>query len=541
MFRIHPNPTPERLAIGTRFLFAILSAEALALFALRLAATLQFDKFAFFDTGSNLTVQYLIGAGYRPTIDFFYPYGLLPLWLGRTWFRIFGFTPIACIATVPLIDVLIVLGFVRLAANLKLNLAGVLIIVLTASLTIPSSFPNLAHGIEPIFLVHSLADQAGGNRRRALALAATCLFVKPSMAYFLGLILIAFMVIERLRIRVRALRLFFREIYPAALVVTSIAAALAVSFGPAAVLRSLIPTQGLAIYRAQGFGFFNSGGQLFLAPRGTPWSYYFANVAGPWIAYTIVLSTAGFVAAKDALGRKGEPDSAPELILTCALLHLSFIFFFFGNESSWIYYFYIPVIGLATAARLGMSWEILVACLAFAIPSIKADKGIMEHLASSRPASSAGRETRGSDAVAIPALPGESGFAYQLWFTTSPSAQTANLWVSAGERKEWMKTLALIRGHRTALLEYAGCGDLLFSEFSPPVTFFLLPGVGRNDLSRKLAQLQASSMVVMARSQNDLLHEIPEIGTVMRRDFVAAFEGDWFIVYARRGNVGNAN
>jgi hypothetical protein len=64
----------------------------------------------------------------------------------------------------PLIDILIVWGFVRFAANLKVNLAGVLIILLTASLTIPSSFLNLTHGVEPIFLLHALA---AGRRESA--------------------------------------------------------------------------------------------------------------------------------------------------------------------------------------------------------------------------------------------------------------------------------------------------------------------------------------------------------------------------------------
>src|SRR5208282_5947011 len=108
-------------------------------------------------------------------------------------------TPIACVAVVPLVDILIIWGFVRFAANVKMNMAGILMILLTASLTIPSGFLNLAHGIEPIFLLHALAFQAGGSRRRALALAAACLFVKPSMAYFLGLVLLAFIVLAALR------------------------------------------------------------------------------------------------------------------------------------------------------------------------------------------------------------------------------------------------------------------------------------------------------------------------------------------------------
>ena len=60
MIRIRTAPTPDKLAIGKSVLFALLTAEALALFVARLPGTLQFDNFAFFDTGANLSVQYLI-------------------------------------------------------------------------------------------------------------------------------------------------------------------------------------------------------------------------------------------------------------------------------------------------------------------------------------------------------------------------------------------------------------------------------------------------------------------------------------------------
>ena len=211
---IRPTPAPDRLAISQRLLFAVLAVEAVAIFVFRLPQTLTFDNFAFFDTGSNLTAQYLISHGYRPALDFGYPYGLLPLLFGRVWFGVCGLTPIACVAVTPLIDILIIWGFVRFAANLKLNLAGVLIILLTATLTIPSSFLNLTHVIEPVLLIHALADQAGGNRRRALALATAALFVKPSMAYFLGFVLLGFIAVGLLARSWTATALFRRRNLP---------------------------------------------------------------------------------------------------------------------------------------------------------------------------------------------------------------------------------------------------------------------------------------------------------------------------------------
>jgi hypothetical protein len=40
-------------------------------------------------------------------------------------------------------------------------------------------------------------------------------------------------------------------------------------------------------------------------------------------------------------------------------------------------------------------------------------------------------------------------------------------------------------------------------------------------------------MMVMPRWQTQLLDDIPEIGAVVRHDFVPAFQGEWFIVYSR--------
>ena len=285
-------PAPDRLAINQHLLFAILTVEAIAIFVYRLPQTLTFDDFAFFDTGSNLTAQYLMTHGYRPVLDFGYPYGLLPLLFGRLWFGTLGLTPIACVAVTPFIDLLIIWQFARFAANLKLNLAGILIILFTVTCTIPSSYLNLTHVFETVLLIHSLADQAGGNRRRALALATTAIFVKPSMAYFVGLVLLVFIVLDCLQRFQSATPARFGSprSHPAALVGVVIAIALVAIFstGTACAYRDRQPG-GRSMFHARGYGFFNGAGRMFLAPPGVPSSFYLVSKAGLWIAYSIVL------------------------------------------------------------------------------------------------------------------------------------------------------------------------------------------------------------------------------------------------------------
>jgi len=196
--------------------------------------------------------------------------------------------------------------------------------------TIPPAFPDSAPLIGPIFLLQARAVRGCVNRRRALASAAATLFVKPSMAYFLGLLLIAFILIDWQRNPARGMRELASEMYPAAIVTGAIAATLFAYFGIAPVIRSLIPSQGSTMYRALSYGLFGPEGRAFLAPRGAPWIHYFADVARPRIAYTAALLVAASFSGLDTpTNLCKRRDSTLEMILTCALLHLSFIFFFF--------------------------------------------------------------------------------------------------------------------------------------------------------------------------------------------------------------------
>lgn len=525
---------PEHLVIDAKLLFAILLLEAVALFIVRLPGTLSFNSFAFFDTGANLTAQYLITHGLRPAVDFSYFYGLLPLLFGRFWFGLFGLTPRACVALVPLMDIFIVWGLVRFAVNVRLNIGGVLLLCATGFLIIPSSFLNLTHGIEPIFIIYALADQAAGNRRRALALATFCVFVKPSMAFFLGFVLLVFILVEAARARGQFLLDVLHDTWPAALSGLCAALAIALAFGWPSLVRSLFPFEGAAEYRAQGFGLFNEAGRPFLFPVGVPWTYYLVNVAGPWALYTITLIAGSLVVITKALklGLTHPASEVSEVIGICLFLHLSFIFLFFGNEFSWMLYFYILVLGLAALARHSKWWQIIVIVLALFLPLSKVGKALAAHLASRTQVVAASR--RGSNRVA--ALPVEAGFTFQLWRSTQPSPEVGGLWVSRAEGAEWRKVLGMIRGHRAALLEYYGCGALLFPEFSPPVTVYLVPGSGQpgdvtGDIARKVTQLKSADMVVSPIWHLPGLRQIPSVRAVMRRDFRLKYEGANFAVF----------
>ena len=279
-----------------------------------------------------------------------------------------------------------------------------------------------SHIIEPVLLGHALAYQARGNRGAALALATACVFVKPSMAYLYGLILLAFVLFDGLRRRA-LWQVLQQSIRPAAIAGLGIAAILVAFFGVQPLLNSTFPLGGIKIYGEEHFGFFQSG-RLFWSPPGTSWFYYVTNVAGPWLTATLVLAGAGAVAGYRLLvgpGLQATRARAEEIVLTCALLQLGFISLFFGNQYSWTYYFYVLAIGLAAATVLAVRWKYLVALIAVSIPLVKVNKLLVERFVTP---GTAGATVSPKISPLFDASQG-NGFTYRLW---SSSHRPANCW-----------------------------------------------------------------------------------------------------------------
>jgi hypothetical protein len=514
-------------------LFTALGVEAFFFLVIRFPGAMQFDGFAFSDTGANLTAHYLVAHGYRPVLDFTYHYGLLSLLAADLWFRAFGGTPGACEAAVVFADLFLIWALVRFIISLRLRSPGLLIVVSTLPLTVPYSTLNIAHILEPVLLYNALAAQAAGHRRSALALATACVFVKPSMAYAYGLVLIALSVKERLQEDRELVRDCSLEFYPAALTGLGVFAILALYFGLVPLLRSVIPSEGARAYAANHFGFFHGTGQLFWAPDNASASYYATNTVGPWLAGTLVLVAFAMFSVNKLIApseRSGLDLRTAEIVVTCAALHVAFIVFFFGNSYSWSYYFYLLVFGLAAASQLFPAWQTLICFLALAFPLVKINKFALSHIALPKLPFAISQNLAGSE----PRSPREVEFTYQLWFTSAPTAETAGLWASPQERTEWMKVLSLIKGQRTAVLDRFGCVELLFPEFAPPVTLYMVPGAPTAEMvARKVSQLESVSRIVMPCWESGLLDSWPPIGNVVREHFADLWQGNFFVVYQR--------
>ena len=213
-----------------RKLFALFSAGLLAICLLRLPDTLSFENTALCEFGANLTAQYLVAHGYRPTLDFGYAYGLLPLVLERVWFAIFGLNPFAHQALMLTCGLAMAWALATIAESLALGAVGIALMFIAISVAIQVTYPSFAHALEAVLLSFALAEQCRGRLRFALAFAAVSIFAKPSMGYIYSLLLVVIVVAEARQNRIR-FGGFIRFLTPAAVAFSAASILVGAAFG----------------------------------------------------------------------------------------------------------------------------------------------------------------------------------------------------------------------------------------------------------------------------------------------------------------------
>jgi hypothetical protein len=498
---IHDS-SERRLFLGY---FAVFAVEILLLSFPGLPESMSFRQFAFCDHGSNLSIQYLISHGYRPTIDFSYPYGLLSALFGQLWLGAFGNTPTAYQAAMTMCDLLIVLAFARVAAGLRLGPFGIALMLVGMLFAVQRTFINFAHALEAVFICHALAEQAMGSKPRALALSATAVLAKPAMGYFyslLLLILIGIKLPDRLSDRVRA---WVRALAPAAIVFTGLLLLLALDFGIVPLIHTVFPIAGMANYGTHRYGFFTGKGHFFWEGDPTQgWLYYLRTPAGFWIFLTIYLVVAAIAALRKALSRSTfELLLKDEMVVTCAVLHVVFVTVLFGNKWSWVYYPYLLVLGVAPAVDISPGYR------RFAVPLLLV----------------------GAISLISPLRTFE-----KRWTQEVRGRATAGLWAPPKVSDEWTHVLDLVRGHRATALYSLGGAQIMFPQFGPPVSSFLHPGLATPvEARRALADLaEARLAVVPLRAEAECFKApaLPQFKTTLK-DFTPLWKGKYFEVLRR--------
>jgi hypothetical protein len=496
---------PEAIAAGieprsweTRWTLALFLAGVVALSFLQAPNEL-FFRFAFSDSGTSLTIDDLIGRGFRPTIDFGYIYGLLPLLINRIWFAVLGASPRACRGAILICNLVMAWGLARFAAAQRVGLVGVILLSLAMPDLLRSSYDVLVQALEPALLVHALAEQALGRRDRALALVTATAFVKPSMSYIFGLYLLIATVLTIDHCDLAAWR---RALGPALVTGATLALVLGAVYGGRPLANTLIPTSGMEVYRQSNFGFFHGTGRDFWYRPGAGLRGYFRYEIGYWLAGTFLLIGGGLESLVRMM-RRGIAKVAhnDEVVLGCAVLHVVFVTLFFGHRFSWKYYHGLFLLGLAALAPRARWYALAVAGLAVLV--LITDKAWVQALADD-------------------------------WRARTPSATTARLWATPEDRREWARVLELTRGSRAVLMAECEGATLLFPQFAPPAVAYLVPGHPLPvEVRRKAAQLAAASLIVKVGPRGDRRFDRwPELIAALD-GCQPAWEGNLYQVYRR--------
>jgi hypothetical protein len=489
----------DRPVVGKRTLIGLFLAEVVVLAFVQLPLSMSWDTFAFMDQGANLAVQTLIGRGFIPTVDFGYLYGLLPLLVGRLWFGAFGLTPFAYAGAMLVIDLLIAWALARCVLAMKVGPAGIALVAIAMPFAALASYINLAHAIEATLICHALAEHALGRKSRALALLTACLFVKPTMAYLYGLLLLVLIFRDGKSGGVRSV---LWRLAPSAATAVALLIICGFSFGPKSVAHSLLPVTGALNYRYMNFGFFRGVGRQFWLPENATAAYYLFTPAAHYLVGTVIIfCAAGVLLLRQARSSFTNISRTEEVVICCGIMQCVFLSVFYGDFMSWTYYYYILIVGLAGYSVLGGRPAALVLLIAAA--SLVGDRYQFSWIKAS-------------------------------WLSTRPTADMAGLWASDSDRKEWHHVLQIVKDRRTSVLSMNGEGlTTIMPGFAPAENIFLFPGIPLpEDLKRKLDQVASADFVLFRKTGKDFLDLMPEFRQALDGCKVV-FSSPHYLIYER--------
>ena len=312
-----------------------------------LPAILDFQKFAFGDTGGFQNLDRLIKQGLHLGVDVGYIYGFLPILLQHVVFAVFGTGHWQSLAFVAVDILLIIFFWVLLCRECGASWLqfGVLVGLsgMIASRAAEALTP--AHVLLEVCLVFSLYFVLRGRLRLALVLAMLGSLAVPSLPLVLTGLLSLVIVWEWWKSPHHSARDLVSQVAPAVIVYVGTVILLTALFSWYSVIPSLLPLRGMAEYRAMHFGFFSAGyhggkyygGKIFWDPPGAHFTYYLGSKIGIWLLCSVLLAGFAFTAGLQIFRTK--ILSARSLfIILCCLLHFFFVGFGFAGPFSSVYY-----------------------------------------------------------------------------------------------------------------------------------------------------------------------------------------------------------
>ncbi len=100
------------------------------------------------------------------------------------------------------------------------------------------------------------------------------------------------------------------------------------------------------------------------------------------------------------------------------------------------------------------------------------------------------------------------------------------------------RVLALNKGHRTAVLHYAGAIEILYPEFEPPAGTYFWPALtSAAEIQHEVARIKAADMVmlenVFTSSSCGSFPQTPETERALA-EFKQIEQSKYFLIYERR-------
>jgi hypothetical protein len=484
------DPTARRKGLLAALIAAVLLLSFVVQY--RTPRVADWAQFSFYDPGTTIKGESLLRHGLTPTIDFGYTHGLLALLYGRIGFAALGLTPQAFLALTLLTEFVMAIALARLFTALQLRWPAIILFLAAVPIAIMPSYLTLAHPLEAMLMLLALADQAEGKHPRALAILTACLFVKPSMAYVYGFLLLL-LIIHRHWPKPKAM---LRAILPAAITLLVTFFGLSLWLGIRPVIATLIPLTGAATYAKTGFGFFAQSGRDFWYARPL-WEYFFSPV-GVFLLAALVASIGGLYALAGIVRRRGGPRL--ELLFTLGVLHTTFLLGFYGWTGSWTYYSYLPVLALCLVVSLlprrGWIAGVLIAVV------------LASHLAL-------------------------AGAAFRDFKWKQRTAD--GLWGYSAQLVEFKSALAETRGRRTLIMTVGWMSDLP-ANVELPDAWFPEPGIPTaSEIQRVKAQAAAAEFVILWNQYGPLdLWNSPDF-TGTRAGFETVMRGKHLTLLRRKG------
>jgi hypothetical protein len=450
-----------------------------------------FVRFCFGDSGWPYTVEIMLRQGLMPVTDFAYFYGLIVLLINKIWFSIFGITPQALLYMYIIGIMVSIYGVIRIVAALELGRLAWFIVVISGPIMVNAGHMLLTpvHILEPALLINALAAQVHGRYATALALTTLAAFIKPSLAYVYGLLLLVQILGGWLPHTTFSFRQRLRMILPAAIVGIIVSSIVVAYFGFYRFIHTQIPLTASMAYADFHFGFFHGiGREMWWPNEWTPVHYLF-TIAGAWIVASVILLIGTIISLRYLHTVTGR------FIVTCGILHTIFVCFLFGNEWSWIYYPYILFLGAVVAVERGLKYTNSLGQFFIILGGVILSGFLLF----------------------IVVLFWMCINGIDLWKTCSPNPQASGLYADREDQEAWKEVMRLAQTQRVLVLNRTNATHI----FSPPVdgprVWVLIRSIAApGEIERVRQQIAEADVIIKPEWHDNNLLEWPEFAEELR-------------------------